>query len=102
MHQLGGPNNVAAVGLGNTLMTQTHPENRNTWPVFAHQFHRDARLVGRAGPRGNHYVRGRERIDVVERDLVVTVDRHALAQLPEILHQVVGERVVIVDHQEHV
>ena len=47
-------------------------------------------------------MRGRERIDVVERDLVVTVDRHALAQLSEILHQVVGKRVVIVDHQEHV
>ena len=38
----------------------------------------------------------------IQRDLVVPIDHDLLTQLPEILHQVVGERVVIVDHQEHV
>ena len=36
-----------------------------------------------------------------EIDRVVAYHLHRLAQLAEILHQVVGERVVIVDHEQH-
>ena len=46
--------------------------------------------------------RGPQRGDTVEVDLVVAHDPHLLAQLPEILHQVVGEGVVVVDHEQHV
>jgi hypothetical protein len=34
-------------------------------------------------------------------DLVVAMHAHVLAQFAEILDEVVGEGVVVVDHQEH-
>ena len=45
---------------------------------------------------------GVERGDLIQRDLVVARDAHVLAQFAEVLHQVVGKRIVVVDHQQHV
>ena len=33
--------------------------------------------------------------------LIVAMDLHVSAQLTEILHQVIGKGIVIVDHQQH-
>ena len=44
---------------------------------------------------------GRQRAIVVDGDLVVAHDAHVLPQLAEVLHEVVGERVVVVDHEQH-
>src|SRR5213082_2890085 len=44
---------------------------------------------------------GLERGDGFQRDLVVAEHAHVLAQLAEVLHQVEGEAVVVVDHQQH-
>jgi len=46
-------------------------------------------------------VRRRERGDVGGRDLVVANDAHLLAELAEVLHEVVGERIVVVDDEQH-
>ena len=42
-----------------------------------------------------------ERLDFVERDFVVAKDFHVGAELAQIVIQVVGERIVIVDQQNH-
>ena len=34
-------------------------------------------------------------------NLVVTIHPHLDPQLPQILHQVIGEGIVVVDHQQH-
>jgi helix-turn-helix protein len=34
-------------------------------------------------------------------DAIVTINRHPFPQLSQVLHQVVGKRVVVIDHQEH-
>jgi len=44
----------------------------------------------------------RELRDLFDRDLVVAEHAHVLAQLAEVLHEVVGERVVVVDHEQHI
>ena len=43
-----------------------------------------------------------ERGNFFKRDLVVAVNSDLLLKLAEVLHQVVGEGIVIVDHQEHI
>jgi hypothetical protein len=37
----------------------------------------------------------------IQRHLVVADHAHLFTQLAEILHEVVGEAVVVVDHQDH-
>ena len=64
---------------------------------------RNARLVGRARAGRNDQVRGGEFVDFLGRDLVVAIhlDVQRGVDLAEPLHQVVGERVVVVDEQDH-
>src|SRR5690242_970851 len=42
-----------------------------------------------------------ERLDFLDRKLVVAEHRDLCAQFPQILHQVPGKRVVIVDDENH-
>ena len=63
--------------------------------------HRNAGLARRAGAGAYHQILGLERFDFGRRDVVVAAHQHFLAELGEILHDVVGEAVVIVYHQEH-
>ena len=44
---------------------------------------------------------GFERRDLVERHLVVAANERLRAQLAEVLHEVVGKRIVVVDDQNH-
>ncbi|MNC89568.1 hypothetical protein D3C83_55240 [compost metagenome] len=41
------------------------------------------------------------RLDLVERDFVIAANTHLLAEFAQVLHEVVGERIVIIDHQQH-
>ena len=63
---------------------------------------RDAGLVrGCTGPGEMTMRCGRSAAISLDGDRVVAVDAHVLAELAEVLHEVVGERVVVVDHQHH-
>ena len=57
---------------------------------------------GRPGPGRDHDLLRRHRLDLAERHLVVAAHAHVGAQLAEILHEVVGERIVVVDDENHV
>ncbi len=71
-------------------------------PKRAIEAQRHTGLVGRAGPGRDADVLRRQTLDLVERDLVVAMHPHLLAQLAEVLDQVVGEAIVVVDHQQHI
>jgi hypothetical protein len=58
-----------------------------------------ARLVRRAGTRRNHDAVGLERKRLLDGQLVVAHDGQLRAQLAQILHQVIGKAVVVVNHQ---
>jgi len=40
-------------------------------------------------------------LDLVHRHLVVADDEHLGTELAQILHEVIGERVVIIDYKQH-
>ena len=44
---------------------------------------------------------GHQRLDFVDRQLVVAHDLHLSPQRLQVLHEVPGEAVVVVDHEEH-
>jgi hypothetical protein len=62
----------------------------------------DARLGRRTRPGRQHQLPRLQRRDPFQRDLVVAEHPHLGAELTEVLHQVEGEAVVVVDHQQHV
>ena len=101
MHDLARTHDAPAEGLADALVPEADAENRNAPGEAPDHLERDAGLVRRARPGRDHDLRGRERLDGVERDLVVAHDVHPGAQLAEVLHEVVGEGIVVVDHQYH-
>ena len=59
--------------------------------------------LGVQGPGETIKCEGARR-DLVERDLVVAadLDRERRVDFPQPLHEVVGERIVVIDQQDHV
>ncbi len=92
---------LAAVGLADALVSQTNPQHRRLSAQFGNDLQGDAGLVRRAGARGNNDVIGPQHPDLTDADPVVAHHFYFFADLTQILHQVVGEGVVVVDHQNH-
>src|SRR5690606_33663467 len=63
------------------------------------RLHRDTGFVRRAGAGGNHQPVRCQRLDLRQGDGVVAMHQHLGTQLLQVLHDVVGKAVVIVDHQ---
>ena len=61
----------------------------------------DAGFLRRAGSGGDDDFFRPHRVDFIERDLVVEIDFNIRAEFAEIVIQVVSERVVIIDEQNH-
>ena len=58
-------------------------------------------LSGRPGPGRDHDVRRRQPLGLLDRDLVVPPHHHLRPELAEQVRQVVRERVVVVDQEQH-
>src|SRR3569623_1116998 len=100
-HHLTRVHYSAAEGLTDTLVAETHAKQRNFSGITADDVERHARLVGRTWARRDHDMVGSEAPDLIDADLIIAVHAHIGAELAQILHQVVGERIIIVDHQQH-
>jgi len=98
VHQSLGVHDPAAKGLADALVAEAHAEYGDFPGKAPDQRHRHPGFIGRAGTRRNHDVLGLERCDFLQRDFVVAVDHDFLSQLAQILHQVVGERIIVVYH----
>src|SRR5262249_60367592 len=89
-----------AEGLADRLVAEADAEHRDAAGEAADGLDRDARLVGRLRPRRDHEVGGLEGLDSVEVDLVVAPHLHLGPELAQVLHEVVGEAVVVVDEDD--
>src|SRR3569623_231804 len=101
VHHLTRVHYSAAEGLTDTLVAETHAKQRKYSGIPADDVERHARLVGRTWARRDHDMVGSEAPDLLDADLIIAVHAHIGAELAQILHQVVGERIIIVDHQQH-
>ena len=101
MHQFPGPHHLPAVNLSDRLMPEADPEDRKLASEGLDYLAGNARLVGRAGPRRNANPRRLQVPQFLHRDGIIPKHFHLRTQLPEILHEVVGEGVVVIDDNEH-
>src|SRR5918992_4943398 len=95
------PHHLAAEGLADRLVSETHAEDRDAAGEALDRCEGDAGLVRRARTGRDHDVRGRERTDFLDGELVVAKHAHLGAKLAQVLNEVEGKRIVVVDHQYH-
>ncbi len=94
-------NDAATECLADRLMAEAHAENRIFARELAQHVQRDARVLWIARSRRQADPLWTELRDFVERDFVVAISPYVFAEFAEVLDQVIGERVVVVDHQQH-
>ena len=83
------------------LVPKAHAQDRQPASEVADGLHAHAGL-GRAARAGREHQPPRlQRGDAGHVDLVVAHHAHVFAEFAEVLHQVEGEAVVVVDHQQH-
>ena len=101
VHQAGGADHLAAEDVPDALVPETDPEQRDAAGEPRDHLVGDPGLHRAARPGRDDDLLRRQRFDLIHRDLVVAVDLDHLAQLPEVLHEVVSEGIVVVDHEQH-
>jgi hypothetical protein len=101
VHQGLGADHLAAEGLAHGLMAQADAEDRHVQRRAVENVEADARLVGRAGTGRQQDGLGLQRPGLGGRQVVVAHDLRLRAQLREVVDEVVGKAVVVIDDQDH-
>ena len=99
MLDFAGAGHFAAVDIEDALVAEADAEHRDLARERADDVARDASIVRGAGAGRDNDAVGVERGAFFERDLVISMDDDILAQFAEVLVEVVGEAVVVVDHE---
>ena len=99
MHQLIGSNDFAAKCHGQRLMAEADPQDRETPAKMLDSLNRYARFHRCAGSRRNDDAAGLQRFNLVDGNFIVAKYPNVFTQFPEVLHKVIGEGIIVVDHQ---
>ena len=102
VHQRLGVNDLAAKSLSNALVAEANAEQRDFTGEVLDRGNRNTGFVRRTGAGRDDKVLRIQFFDLLHGDFIVAVYQHFFAEFGEILHQVIGKGVVIVDHQQHV
>src|SRR5690348_10156007 len=100
MHQPRGASDRSTKSCADTLMAQTDPQDRAMAGELSQQRYRDTCFGRRAGSGGNHDRVRRECARGRNFEFIVAPHDYVSSKFTEILHQVISERVVVIDHQE--
>ncbi len=102
VHRLRRPAHLASVDLRDALVAEAHAEHRHAGRGRgSDHVARDARVIGRSGTGRDDDAAWLQRERVLGSDRVVAPDLDLATERGEQLHKVVGERVVVVDHEDH-
>lgn len=100
MHQSPRRKDLAAENRANALMAETNSEDWRFSSEHANNFIADAGIPWPAGTWRNANAVGRQSFNLRDRDFVISLHDHVAAEHPEVLGEVVGERIVIIDDQD--
>src|SRR6266571_6652441 len=101
VHQRGSAEDLSAKHLANCLMAETHTKYRPGLVKESNNVFRDPGIGRHPRSRGDHDPLGFQALDLFQCDLVVPEYAQFFTQLAEILHEVVGEGIVIIDNDNH-
>src|SRR5579885_201976 len=100
MHQARCADDPSAKRFADALMAEADAEDRQLRRKLTQDRHRDAGFFRRARAGRDHNRVGSERARTSNVDRIVAPDDDFGSQLAEVLDEVVGKRVVVVDHQQ--
>src|SRR5688500_9060368 len=83
-------------------MSEAHSQHRHAWPERLDELDANPGFSGRAWPRRNDHVGRAKRVDIGNGDFVIAPHHRLAAQFSNQLHEVPGERVVVVEDEDHV
>src|SRR5207247_1996000 len=101
VHRTPGAHDAGTVRGADALMPQAHTEDGDRRPEPPHDVRRNPRLARRTGPGGDDDMRRSKSLDLLVRRSVVAAYNGLFSQLAHVAGQVVDERVVVVDQQDH-
>src|SRR5207248_4835750 len=101
VHQLRGTHNFAAENFANALVTEANAEQRNVRSEFTNDLATDS-SVARPAWSGRDANAFRNKFpNVSSADLIVASHQNLGAKLTENLREIVGERIVIINQEQH-
>lgn len=100
VHRLRRADDVAAEGLADGLVTEADAEERGVLGA-ADDFEADAGVVRIARAGGDDDAGGFAGEEFIHRNFIVAEDFDFVTEIAEILDQVPGKAIVIVDEREH-
>jgi hypothetical protein len=107
VHQVLRANHLAAEGCADRLVSEADSEQRHTSPALvlarkmADQFDADAGFLRGAGSGRKHDAFGVHRLDLSDGYFVVATNLYLGAQFSEVLDEVVSERIVVIEDEDH-
>src|SRR5579862_175433 len=101
VHRQRRPHHLAAESLPDRLMPETDTEQGNGRRRLGDKIEADAGFVRRAGARREHDRLGGHRHDLGGRNLVVAMHDDVRPLLAQIMDEVEGEAVIVVDQNDH-
>ena len=101
MHQSRSANDFSAIRFSDALMSQADTQGWRMLAEGPNDFVRQAGLAGRTGARRDQDPVRFESLNPFQGYFIIAKDLHLHLHLAEVLDEVVGERVVIIDDQQH-
>src|SRR5437667_291092 len=83
------------------LVAEAHSQDRHFAGEVPKNIHADPGFLGRTRARGNNNVLRSNSFDLAHGDLIIPADHHLGTQFSQILNEVIGERVVVVEDENH-
>ena len=100
MHHLVRPTDDPTERLGDDLMTETDPENRDVTGKLSHDRERDTRVLCTAGTRGKDDVTRVHATDFFYTMFIIPDDAD-VTEAGDVLIDVIRERIVVIDEENH-
>ena len=97
MHQVGSTDNCSAESFTNGLMSQTHAQHRNLAVEVADRLHGDAGIFRVSRSRREDQCLRVQSFDLLNGDLVVADYLNVTVQFTDILIQIIGERIIVIN-----
>src|SRR5215472_4168313 len=101
VHYPAGPDHFSSEGRSNRLVSQANSQH---WPFtgkIPEQIDADPRLLGSTRTGRNHNVRRPQALNFFATDLIVASHFNLFSHFTQILDQVVRERIVVVEDENH-
>ena len=102
VHQRGSRNHLASEYFADRLMAKAYPQDGNLATEVPNRFEENSGVFGAAGAGRQDQRLGPERLNLLNGDLIIAAHLKLRAQFAKNLDEVVGERIVVIEYEDHI